>query len=240
MWRCDARPATQRTRKHVYCMVERAYVCLVAAAAADHHATLSCQRRIMARIFLLYTIFFVAVLGWCEVLAFATLSKHRNVLVIQRLNFRPLPRNTHRSTTLLQMRDASSAYWFNVNDRVRVVDNVIKAGHSLKGREGTVKETWEKCDVDPTCCCAEQVDVGMAVRVEFRGTEEDASASGSFMHYFAEEELIKVNDDSDDYNERIPFDGMSCTAFKLEHLKMGEQAKRIAAYEESNRSDSPN
>ncbi|KAL7496697.1 hypothetical protein ACHAWT_004863 [Skeletonema menzelii] len=29
------------------------------------------------------------------------------------------------------------------------------------------------------------------------------------------------------------FDGLSCTAFKLDKLKMGEQARRIAKFEES-------
>lgn len=126
------------------------------------------------------------------------------------------------------MRDASSAYWFNVGDAVVVVDDVKKAGTSLKGLRGTVVETWEKCDVDPTCCCAEQVDLGTAVRVEFPGTETNPSESGSsFMHYFAEDELTRVKE------EELPFDGMSCKAFKLDQLKMGEQAKRIAAYEQS-------
>jgi len=67
----------------------------------------------------------------------------------------------HGSThSLIVMRDASASYWFQVGDSVRVMEDVQKAGVSLKGRVGTVCETWEKCDVDPTCCCAEQVDVG--------------------------------------------------------------------------------
>jgi hypothetical protein len=133
---------------------------------------------------------------------------------------------------MLTMRDASCAYWFNVGDSVRVVDDVMKAGANLNGRTGTITETWEKCDVDPTCCCAEQVDRGMAVRVEFQGSDDD----GSFLHYFAEEELVIVKDDAKETSnskDEAPFDGMSCKAFKLQHLQMGEQAKRIAAFEES-------
>jgi hypothetical protein len=57
------------------------------------------------------------------------------------------------------------------------------------------------------------------------------------MHYFAEEELMRVKadelEDSGDTDGIVPFDGLSCTAFKLDHLKMGEQAKRLAAYEQS-------
>lgn len=136
------------------------------------------------------------------------------------------------------MRDASSAYWFNAGDSVRVVDDVMKAGANLNGRTGTVVQTWEKCDVDPACCCAEQVDLGMAVRVEFRGD----GGKESFLHYFAENELVIVKDDpterSNSYNQEVPFDGMSCKAFKLQHMKMGEQAKRIAAFEQSRTNNS--
>ena len=137
-----------------------------------------------------------------------------------------------RST--LTMKDKSSAYWFQTGDSVRVLDVVFKAGTSLKGRSGIVVETWEKCNVDPTCCCAEQVDPGMAVRVEFQGTETNSTESGSFMHYFAEEELTHARDDDTSKAEQAqPFNGLSCTAFKLDQLKMGQQAKRIAAYEQS-------
>ena len=45
-------------------------------------------------------------------------------------------------------------------------------------------------------CCAEQVDLGMAVRVKFQGTEAEETASFvSFIHYFAESELLKVKDE---------------------------------------------
>lgn len=101
------------------------------------------------------------------------------------------------------MRDLSASYWFTAGDSVRVVaDDVEKAGFNLQDRVGTVVSTWEKCDVDPTCCCAEMVDPNMAVRVEFQGTEEDPTATtvgnngatSSFIHYFGEDELIKVKE----------------------------------------------
>ena len=72
------------------------------------------------------------------------------------------------------MRDRSASYWFTKGDVVQVVEDVFSStyaannnNNNLKGRIGTVVETWEKCDVDPTCCCAEQVDLNMAVRVLF-------------------------------------------------------------------------
>ena len=58
----------------------------------------------------------------------------------------------------------------------------------------------------------------------------------SFTHYFAESELIeKKIDDRED--SRVAFDGLSCKAFKLDKLSMGEQAKRIAAFEASQKKD---
>ena len=87
----------------------------------------------------------------------------------------------------MTMRDSSASYWFRVGDTVRVTQDVYKANNiNLKNRVGTVQETWEKCEVDPTCCCAEQVDTNMSVRVMF---DDD----GTLEHYFAEEELIKVD-----------------------------------------------
>jgi hypothetical protein len=74
--------------------------------------------------------------------------------------------------------------------------------------------------------------MGMAVRVEFSGTEQDetSSASSTFYHYFAEAELLKVEEN---VANPVAFDGMSCTSFKLDQLKMGHQAQRLAAFEAS-------
>jgi hypothetical protein len=86
------------------------------------------------------------------------------------------------------MRDRSSSYWFTVGDTVAVVEDVWSgtggARHNFKGRTGRVVETWEKCDVDPTCCCAEQVDTDMAVRVVFGdgdsgNDDDDTDAAGN-------------------------------------------------------------
>ena len=90
------------------------------------------------------------------------------------------------------MRDHSASYWFTAGQTVQVIDNITKAGQNLRGRVGVVQETWEKCDVDPTCCCAEQVESDLAVRVLFQGTEADADAEGSFLFHFNEEELETV------------------------------------------------
>jgi hypothetical protein len=147
---------------------------------------------------------------------------------------------TGKYLNTLTMRDLSASYWFKVGQKVRVVDDVYKAGANLRDRQGTVVETFEKCQVDPTCCCAEQVDVGMAVRVEFPGSESDERESGSFVHYFAEDELLEVKEAQPQQSPQVAFDGQSCVAFKLDHLKMGQQAQRLAAFEASRKEDSSN
>jgi len=134
-----------------------------------------------------------------------------------------------KKTNFILMRDHSSAYWFCPGDRVQVVEDVFKGQQqNLKGLIGTVLQTFEKCEVDPTCCCAEFVDRSMAVTVEFSmrslGNEDynkvsfvtsDSWWDGEpFLYYFAEEELNKLTDLADS----VAFDGMSCTEFKLEKL----------------------
>ena len=155
-----------------------------------------------------------------------TLPMRRHAVVLgKRSHSRP-------PVSSMVMRDASASYWFQVGDSVRVVaDDVEKAGFNLQNRVGRVVETWEKCDVDPTCCCAEQVDINMAVRVEFQGTEADETKAGtSFMHYFAEEELVKTEGEAT--ANALPFDGMSCTAFKMDVLQSASQKPRgIASWE---------
>mmetsp|Transcript_7966 Transcript_7966/g.11369 ORF Transcript_7966/g.11369 Transcript_7966/m.11369 type:complete len:234 (-) Transcript_7966:566-1267(-) len=153
----------------------------------------------------------------------------------------PIPSSSSSSSTSqssrLILRDASAANWFTVGDTVRVTTSVYKAGGSgtgtgtgsgtsgsidLKDRIGTVVETWEKCEVDPTCCCAEFVDEHFAVRVRFQeeevveeegGDNKDrteksynmeekddqklAKLNNHFHHYFAESELIQVRKSSE-------------------------------------------
>lgn len=102
----------------------------------------------------------------------------------------------------LQMTDKSCSYWFHVGDMVQVSTSVRKAGFDLKGRIGKVTETWEKCSVDPTCCCAEFVDENFAVTVRFEGKLDPNNYSQggfilgideNFTHHFNEDELVKVD-----------------------------------------------
>lgn len=151
------------------------------------------------------------------------------------------------------MKDHSTVNFFKVGDPVNVVDNVMKAGINLKGWSGIVIETWEKCEVDPTCCCAEWVDEGMAVHVRFedkdgifsKATNQNNADSlfvtNFFVHYFAEEELVGmkeevINESSSDNVEgsssegSVAFDGLSCTEFKLNQI-MTDKPRGIASFE---------
>ena len=91
------------------------------------------------------------------------------------------------------MGDHSSVTRFYVGDAVTVVEEVAKAGKSLRGLSGVFIETWEKCEVDPTCCCAEWVDEGLSIHVRFLANEEDGNGlfDDSFFHYFVESEIVK-------------------------------------------------
>jgi hypothetical protein len=130
-----------------------------------------------------------------------------------------------RKASTLTMRDHSASYWFSPGDRVEVMEDVSKAGFNLKGRTGIVVEAWEKCDVDPTCCCAEQVETDLAIRVKFQGTEANANEEGAFEFRFNEDELKKAE-------LPVAFDGMSCKAFKLEQL---EAQRNMAASRNASR-----
>jgi hypothetical protein len=127
----------------------------------------------------------------------------------------------------MTMRDHSASYWFQAGDAVKVVDDVVKAGSNLRERQGVVVQTWEKCDVDPTCCCAEQVDLGMAVRVEFQGSEQATDEEGSFFHYFAEEELIKQPVAKEE------------TDVVIQDVKLDKKPRKLASFEPSRLDSEP-
>ena len=62
-----------------------------------------------------------------------------------------------RGSFPLAMKDASMVTQFAEGDLVRVAcPKVARKGSKLGGLHGRVVETWEKCEVDPTCCCAER------------------------------------------------------------------------------------
>lgn len=101
-----------------------------------------------------------------------------------RLTQRPTTRR-RTSRTVVAMRDSSSVTWLKNNDRVKVIESVMSRGEDLKGRTGTVTMAWEKCEVDPHCCCAELAEEDVAVHV-------DLDPPDARPYYFAEHELAKV------------------------------------------------
>lgn len=97
------------------------------------------------------------------------------VLGVRRLN----PKETG-----IFMRDSSSVTWFRDGDRVRVAASIAVNGIDLKGQEGVCVDVWEKCEVDPHCCCAELAEEMVAVTVHF--------AHLNITYYFAEDELQRA------------------------------------------------
>ena len=87
------------------------------------------------------------------------------------------------------MKDASAVTYFRNGDEVQVVcDEVTRKGSKLGGLRGRCVDVWEKCEVDPTCCCAEQVEEAHAVTVEF----QPFLLGEGYRYWFDEDELRKV------------------------------------------------
>jgi hypothetical protein len=98
----------------------------------------------------------------------------------------------------LHMRDGSTAaVFFELGDSVKVVSEVLhrpnhRPAFTSKGLVGKVVSLWEKCEVDPHCCCAEQA-FDAPIEVEFENDlyyEEKRRWTG----HFAADELEKVRD----------------------------------------------
>jgi hypothetical protein len=101
------------------------------------------------------------------------------------------------------MRDGSTAaVYFQIGDKVKITEDVMhqpksKPAFSSKGLEGRIKDIWEKCEIDPHCCCAELA-TDAPIEVEFEndlyyGTGEN---NGIWTGHFAADEIQKVVDKS--------------------------------------------
>eukprot|EP00291_Cryptomonas_curvata_P008376 CAMPEP_0172198908 /NCGR_PEP_ID=MMETSP1050-20130122/28366_1 /TAXON_ID=233186 /ORGANISM="Cryptomonas curvata, Strain CCAP979/52" /LENGTH=81 /DNA_ID=CAMNT_0012875817 /DNA_START=185 /DNA_END=430 /DNA_ORIENTATION=+ len=72
------------------------------------------------------------------------------------------------------------------------------------GLRGFVQSIWEKCEVDPACCCAENgmEEASVAVRFDLEPAQAarfcwpDGEVEPSFTSYFSTEELRLVSPDS--------------------------------------------
>ena len=100
--------------------------------------------------------------------------------------------------SILTMRDGSTAStYFNVGDKVRVVENVWHNPPTLptfssKDLEGIICGVWEKCEVDPSCCCAELA-FDAPIEVQFEGAQYNEGAA-SWTAHFAFDEIVRVLD----------------------------------------------
>lgn len=91
----------------------------------------------------------------------------------------------------LVMKDRSMVSYFQEGDLVQVsCDDVRRQGSALAGFCGVVTDAWVKCEVDPHCCCAEQVEDSHAVTVGFKF----AQFTQGYSYLFAEAELRKLQE----------------------------------------------
>lgn len=162
----------------------------------------------------------------CALLVFSSLTSLSAFLsphpVRQKFSARGSLRPRSRNFALT-MRDRSASS-IPVGAIIRVSSDVSKKNFgNLRGRTGIVVSSWEKCDVDPTCCCAEFVDENYAIMVKF--DDGLGSFDSIFTNYFAEHEVDLVNEEKErkekEKKDLGAFDGMSCKAFKLQYIKQG-------------------
>ena len=116
----------------------------------------------------------------------------------------PLGGTTNRPNRLvrrLMMRDGSTAaVYFQLGDTVRVVTDVLhrpnhRPAFSSKNLVGTVAGLWEKCEVDPHCCCAEQA-FDAPVEVLFENELYYGAENRRWTGHFATDELEKVREEN--------------------------------------------
>lgn len=92
----------------------------------------------------------------------------------------------------ISMRDGSTAsIFFAIGDRVRIVKDVWHRPKSLPPFTsiemiGTVCDIWEKCEVDPHCCCAELA-FDAPVQVRFAGSHYDLDTDNWTAHFALDE-----------------------------------------------------
>lgn len=93
------------------------------------------------------------------------------------------------------MRDGSTAsVFFAIGDKVRIIKDVWHHPKSLPSFTsikmiGTVCDIWEKCEVDPHCCCAELA-FDAPVQVRFAGSQYDADTDNWTAHFALDEILL--------------------------------------------------
>ena len=86
------------------------------------------------------------------------------------------------------MKDASAVTYFRNGDEDRSWRRGDPEGVEARRAAGRCVDVWEKCEVDPTCCCAEQVEEAHAVTVEF----QPFLLGEGYRYWFDEDELRKV------------------------------------------------
>ena len=104
-----------------------------------------------------------------------------------------------QSRSHITMNDSSTAsVYFQIGNKVRIVKDVIHTptnmtSFSSYGMQGVVCNVWDKCEVDPFCCCAELA-YDAPIEVRFAGSRYDPNKD-SWNAHFALDELETLRDD---------------------------------------------
>jgi hypothetical protein len=117
-----------------------------------------------------------------------------SVVAFQSSSIYSTSRNRMRT---ISMRDGSTAStFFSVGDKVKIIKDVWHRPESLPSfnsidLEGTVCEVWEKCEVDPHCCCAELA-FDAPIQVRFFGNQYNSQEDNWTAHFAMDEiQVIK-------------------------------------------------
>ena len=103
------------------------------------------------------------------------------------------------SRSSIIMKDSSTAsVYFSIGNKVRIVKDVFHTPHNMTsfsslGMEGVICSVWDKCEVDPFCCCAELA-YDAPIEVKFAGSRYDPSKE-SWNAHFALDELETYRDE---------------------------------------------
>lgn len=108
-----------------------------------------------------------------------------------------------RGLSKLTMRDGSTATtYFSVGDSIRVITDVwhhppSRPSFNSFGLIGVVVDIWEKCEVDPHCCCAELA-FDAPIEVKFEGIESYPTTTNSWTAHYSCDEIERVSCKSSD------------------------------------------
>jgi hypothetical protein len=113
-----------------------------------------------------------------------------------------LNKKQHHGTILLMKDGSTASTYVTVGSRVRVCKDVwhspLHASRfNANGLVGTVTSIWDKCEVDPHCCCAElahEAPIEVSFAIDPSNGSMCMTHSNPWKAQFALDELLCVHD----------------------------------------------